>query len=259
MPDEINQENKEFLQYLLAEYNHPISGWDFSYLRDRMIDDTNTLPWEYNTEVVAALQTARTMLDMGTGGGEFLASLPSLPPITCATEGYKPNVPIARQRLEPLGVTVNEIETDQQLAFEDDYFDLIINRHESYAPLEVYRILRPGGLFITQQVGGSNNLELNKLLGGPPDFGMRFWTSDYAAEELKQASMQIIRQQEAFSNTLFLDTGAIAYYLKAVPWQISDFSVERYFTALLHLRDHIQKDGPITIRNHIFFIMARKP
>jgi SAM-dependent methyltransferase len=149
MPDEINQENKEFLQYLLAEYNYPISGWDFSYLRDRMIDDTNTLPWEYNTEVAAALQTARSMLDMGTGGGEFLASLPSLPPITCATEGYKPNVPIARQRLEPLGVTVNEIETDQQLAFEDDYFDLIINRHASYAPQEVYRILRPGGLFIT--------------------------------------------------------------------------------------------------------------
>jgi SAM-dependent methyltransferase len=259
MSDELQQENKEFLQYLLAEYNHPFTGWDFSYLQGRMIDDATPLPWDYRTEVIAALQTARTLLDMGTGGGEFLASLPSLPLITRATEGYKPNIPVARQRLAPLGVTVSEVETDEQLPFEDGYFDLIINRHESYSPQELYRILRPGGLFITQQVGGSNNIDLNELLGGPPDFGMRFWTSDYAAEELKQANMQVIRQQETFTNMRFLDTGAIAYYLKAVPWQISDFSVERYFAALLRLRDHLQKDGPITIRNHFFFIMARKP
>lgn len=40
---------------------------------------------------------------MGTGGGEFLAGLQPLPPHTCATEGYPPNIPIAQQRLKRLG------------------------------------------------------------------------------------------------------------------------------------------------------------
>ena len=62
--------------------------------------------------VIPFMRDAATMLDMGTGGGEFLFSLHPLPKTVYATEGYKPNVPIARQRLEPLGVKVVYFEED---------------------------------------------------------------------------------------------------------------------------------------------------
>ena len=84
---------------------------------------------------------------MGTGGGEFLAMLPSRPAITCATESYPPNILVARKRLEPLGVKMVAFEDDQDLPLPDEAFELVINRHESFWLPEVYRILQPGAFF----------------------------------------------------------------------------------------------------------------
>jgi hypothetical protein len=80
------------------------SGWDFSYLNGRM--EVGQVSWDYRASVMRAIPCATALLDMGTGGGEFLASLTPLPRDTCATEAYPPNVPVTRQRLEPLGVQV---------------------------------------------------------------------------------------------------------------------------------------------------------
>ena len=35
----------------------------------------------------------------------------------------------------------------------DSSFDLVINRHEIFGAKEVFRALKPGGLFLTHQVG----------------------------------------------------------------------------------------------------------
>ena len=83
------------------------------------------------------MQRAKSMLDMGTGGGEFLSMLQPFPSTIYATEGYAPNVPIARKKLEPLGVTVVEVNDDTALPFQDGQFNLILNQHESYAASEV--------------------------------------------------------------------------------------------------------------------------
>ena len=58
--------------------------------------------------------------------------LQPFPSTIFATEGYAPNVPIARKKLEPLGVTVVEVTDDTALPFQDGQFNLIINQHESY-------------------------------------------------------------------------------------------------------------------------------
>ena len=101
---------------------------------------------------------------MGTGGGELLSELIPLPRHACATEGYELNLPVATKKLEPLGVKVFQYEKDDDLPFKDEEFELIINRHESYSPKEVCRILELGGYFITQQVGGRNDALLRKLI-----------------------------------------------------------------------------------------------
>ena len=48
----------------------------------------------------------KELLDMGTGGGEFLLTLGHPGEHTTVTEGYPPNVQLCRQRLEPLGIQV---------------------------------------------------------------------------------------------------------------------------------------------------------
>lgn len=243
----------------LRDAESPFSGWDFSYLTKSERMQTSPWEWSYGSLVLPLARSAKALLDMGTGGGEFLASLQPLPPVTVATEGYAPNVPIARDRLEPLGARVVEVGDDGRLPLEDEAFDLVINRHESYDPAEVWRVLRPGGTFITQQVGGEDDLDLNRLLGADAEHPYAHWTAAYAARELRTAGFEVLDQREAFPFTRFYDIGAIVYYLKAVPWQIPDFSVERYRDQLRALHERITREGYVDIRNHRFLLIARKP
>jgi SAM-dependent methyltransferase len=254
------QDRTAFLNYLQAEYKHPFSGWDFSYLNGRLIEDLSALTWDYRAAIEARLPSIRSLLDMGTGGGEFLASLKPLPEDTCATEGYGPNIPLARQRLEPLGVQVYEVNEDLQLPLEDERFDLVIDRHEAYVPGEVYRVLKSGGLFLNQQVDGASHLDdFNHALGAPAGQNWPHWQLPYAVKELIEAGFEILEQAEARPVVRFSDVGAIAYYLKAISWQINDFSVEKYLPQLEALHEQIQHTGPLEVHSHYFFIVARKP
>lgn len=249
--------HEDLFNFLLADANAPFSGWDFSHITStgRMVEAP--LTWSYASILLRELRNTPSLLDMGTGGGEYLSSLQPLPPYTCATEGYIPNVPIARSRLEPLGVKVYETKGNSTLPFADDQFDLIINRHGAYSVREVYRILKPDCQFITQQVGGSNNADLN-LLFNAPLYQYSAWQLDYAIQELRDAGWHIVAQKEDHPITRFFDIGAIIYYLKAIPWQIADFSVEKYFDKLVEIHNRIQRDHYLDVHSHRFLIIARK-
>lgn len=251
-------QNSELFDLLMADARHPFSGWDFSHISatDRMAEAP--LPWSYASKLLIPLRRAQSLLDMGTGGGEFLSRLQPLPPLTCATEGYAPNIPVARQRLEPLGVQVYEVGEDGQLPFfADNQFDLVINRHEYYDPLEVMRVLKPGHQFITQQVGSTNENDLNVIMGADK-YQFTNWTLDYAVKQLQDAGWRVIEQREAYPIMRFFDVGAIVYYLKAVPWQIPDFSVEGYFDKLVEIHNSIEQHGYIDFHTHRFLIVAEQ-
>ena len=89
------------LRRLKRAAEEPFSGWDFSRLRGRMVEEP--VSWSYEEIVRAHLPAARSLLDMDTGGGELLIrEFQPLPLQTTATEGYPPNVSIARARLAPI-------------------------------------------------------------------------------------------------------------------------------------------------------------
>ena len=62
------------------------------------------------------------------------------------------------------GITVVKTHADDRLPFENNFFDVVITRHESFDLSEVNRVLKQGGRFITQQVGGKNDYEIAKRL-----------------------------------------------------------------------------------------------
>lgn len=248
----------EFERFLAAA-DQPFTGWDFSWLTDTGRMSSGVLPWNYASAVLPYLWRAQVMADLGTGGGEFLSCLRPLPPHTVATEGYAPNVAVARQRLEPLGVQVYQIDETDTLPFADASLDLIINRHESYRPEEVARALRPGGHFITQQVGGSNEKAVSDWLGAAYEVDWAGWSLDVAARGLESAGCKILTRREAVMPNRFYDIGALVYYLKAIPWQIPDFSVARYRDALLRLHEQIQANGYLEYQGARFLLIAHRP
>ena len=136
-----------------------IKGWDFSHIQGRY-EEEDGLPWDYETVIRSYLTDEMKLLDYDTGGGEFLLSLGHPYENTSATEGFPPNVQLCREKLSPLGINLRECSDASHIPFADESFDIIINRHGDFAPPELHRLLKPGGLFITQQVGSDNDREL---------------------------------------------------------------------------------------------------
>jgi len=232
------------------------SGWDFEWLKGRMIQQDT--PWDYVSLVKGYLGTAHSLLDMGTGGGELLASLAPLPAETHATEAYPPNQPIAEARLSPLQVKLHRTKDDQPLPFDDSTFDLVINRHDSYIPEELYRVLKPGGTFITQQVGGLDNLELNQVLQEKLSFPYDRWSMAAALTGLYRAGFSVERAEKAALKTTFMDIGAVVYYLKAIPWQVPEFNPDTHREKLIELHQIIERQGQFVTTAHRFLIIAHR-
>jgi len=259
-----DKELKEMFEiYLEQAENTPFSGWDFDYLTTtrRMVE--MPVKWNYYNVVLPWLRKAETMLDMGTGGGEVLSRFAPLPHRTFATEQYKPNVEIARERLETLGVKVIEIEEEKSppfnasLPFADEFFDLIISRHEAYYPPELMRVLKRGGLFITQQVGSMTVLNLKQFFTDKVE-AVPGWDLKSAVTELESAGFEILEQQEDVQLQRFYDIGAIAYYLKAIPWIIEGFTIEKYRDKLWEMHLRINRDGFYDVPYHLFLVVAQK-
>ncbi|MFK4300483.1 hypothetical protein ABH892_000575 [Paenibacillus sp. RC254] len=248
-------EDREFIQ-LLDHYKQSFAGWDFSFISDTGRVASEPLDWSYASKAMTLIHSSTAMLDMGTGGGELLSRLRPFPEIVCATEAYAPNIPVAKERLEPLGVRVMAIDDDDSLPLDDNGFDLVLNKHEAFSPAKVRRILRSGGMFLTQQVGGLDCVGINDRLGAPYS-EYADWSLSQAITGLKSNGFEIVEQREQFPIQRFFDIGALVYYLKAIEWQIADFQPERYIEQLYGLHLDIQRDGYWDVKQHRFLIHAR--
>jgi SAM-dependent methyltransferase len=238
------------------EESYAFRGWDFSHIRGRW--DSGSLPWDYSEILLSYLKNTDKLLDMGTGGGEFLLSLKHPYKLTTVTEAYPPNVEFCKKELEPLGITVVQVYGDNRLPFENKSFDIIINRHESFDPPEVYRILKSGGYFITQQVGGKNDNDLSHRLIDHfvPKFSGHSLKNNISL--LENAGFEIIKSEEAFTPIRFFDVGALVYFAKIIAWEFPDFSVETSLDRLFECQKEIEEKGFIQGTEHRFIIVAKK-
>jgi SAM-dependent methyltransferase len=254
----------ELIKQWEAEENHAFQGWDFSYINGRW-DEPNP-PWDYISVVKTYLKDTDILLDMGTGGGEILLSLNHPYKNTYATEAYTPNFELCKKVLSPLGITVVQTYTDEnlnaddKLPFDDDSFDVIINRHESFDLLEVNRTLRRGGYFITQQVGNKNTNEFMQRLN---DVDFVFDRTRHTVEryttELKDIGFSIVKTDEAEYPVKVYDVGAFVFYAKVIVWEYPGFSVKTHLDKLYDCQKEIEEKGFLDGTGHRFLIVARKP
>lgn len=251
---------KKYLnQWLAEERTAHIHGWDFSHIRGRYQEEDD-LPWSYEEAVRERLSPEARILDMDTGGGEFLLFLGHPYHLTSATEGYPPNAALCRETLLPLGIDFHEAAGNGPLPFSDGSFDLVLNRHGDYCPGEIFRVLRPGGVFLTQQVGAENDRELVRLLLDPaPPLPFPEQYLRLAEKKLEDCGLLILEGQEAFRSIRFWDVGALVWFAKIIEWEFPGFGVETCLDGLWRAQEILERDGVIVGRTHRYFIAAQKP
>ena len=255
------QQGKSYEDLVSEALAAPFSGWDFSFVEGRIGGDD--IPWSYEDLARAEISESTRLLDLDTGGGETLAGIltPMLeterrPAHVVATESWLPNIPIARQRLEPQGIAVRQSSPGEALPADDAEFDLVLNRHGGCSAGELHRVLAPGGVYLTQGVGHHNDVEFNTALGGPSPGYSEFATLEYAIDTLRDHGFEIADADEAFIEVGFRDIGAVVFHLSAVSWQVPGFDVETYDRQLRDLDARIRRDGPFVVRNHRTMLKA---
>jgi len=230
-------------------------GWNFSYISKRVKKDSP--PWNYKKLARKQVKKSLSLLDIDTGGGEVLLSISNLPNKSFAVENYSPNVLIARRNLKKAGVKVIRANSAHKLPFKDRTFDLILNRHGAINAKEIYRVLKQGGIFLTQQVDAKVNLiDLIKEFKAKPK-----WTFNnlaYRKKELIKLNFKIIKSNEWKGKIIFKDIGAVVFMLKNIPWLVDNFSVKTHLEYLKRLQRKFEKKGRLIYTVGNFLILARK-
>lgn len=240
-----------------TRFAEPTTGWSFDAFGDSITADEP--PWSYPDLARAALTGARSALDIGTGGGEVLLDLAdALPDDTVATEGWAPNLSVAKEALAPQGIEVVHYDAegpDPRLPFADGRFDVVLDRHEAYVASEVARVLRPGGRFVTQQVDGRDFEQTHGLFGGENAYG--HVTLHRFREDAEAAGLDVAEAHEWEGTMRFNDVATLVSYLRMVPWEVpDDFTVDAYADPLLRLH-HSGSDLVFSQRR--FALVCRLP
>ena len=234
-----------------------IHGWDFSHIEGRYMEEDD-LPWDYREEILLDLKPEMRILDIDTGGGEFLLSLNHPNENTAATENYPPNVDLCREKLLPLGIDFRAADGKGVLPFDDASFDMVINRHGDFNPSEIYRVLKLGGLFITQQVGAENDRELVELLCGQTDLPFPDQYLKITMDRFSQTGFEILDGRECFRPIRFYDVGALVWFARIIEWEFPGFSVDSCLDRLLLAQSILDETGVIKGSIHRFILLCQK-
>jgi hypothetical protein len=255
---------------LLAEAESlPFTGWDFSAFGDRT---TIERPWDYTRMAVDLARESPDLLDMGTGGGEWLAALAVHPALTVASEAWLPNVALAARTVRAVGGYVVQdegaLDNDEQLVsrprgrlpYRAGAFHLVVNRHEAFVAGEVARVVAPGGVFLTQQVDNGNLDDCFRLLGRPSPPPRASWLP-LAVAQIKAAGLAVEDARTGVETYRFADVGAFAWYLSAVGPLHDDwagFTIDAYRDAFVQLDARVRAGVPIEIRQRRLIVRARR-
>ena len=93
----------------------------------------------------------------------------------------------------------------------------------------MYRIIKKGGLFITEQVGEDNDRDLVEMV--LPDTEKPFPHLNLREQKkaFEEAGFAILEEAEAYRPVRFYDVGAFVWFAHIIEWEFPGFSVDGCF------------------------------
>lgn len=143
-------------------------GWDFSSLQ--VIDEG--VKWEIYKEVSRYLTQNSFWLDLGTGGGERVLKLADKVQLLVGIDSSPEMIKTAHRNLEAKRLTNTRfwVMDNRHILFPDEFFDVISCRHSDFNANEVYRVLKAGGTFLTQEVSEADKINIKEYFGRGQSF-----------------------------------------------------------------------------------------
>jgi SAM-dependent methyltransferase len=226
-----------------------------SGLKNRVQEEP--LPWDLRLIIKKFLDNKQSLLDMFTSNAEFLNYLPSLPPRVAFVDRLPSNAPEQIWNVKDTYVRVKHSTGDCLLPFTDASFDIVLNRNGKYEINEVCRVLSPGGVFITQQIGGMNALDLCAALGMLIKITGRNLVQNATA--FARAGLRLVDCGESLGRQRFYRVEDIVFYIKHVSLLNECFNADVSKQELSVLESVLERQGYFDCISHRYFLVVEKP
>lgn len=242
-----------------------LHGWDFSCVK--AIEDEPA--WVYGEVVRRHLQPENIVLDLGSGGGEVFLGFAADLALGYGIDQSSERLQAAVQNQQAAGAgNIRFLAMDAgSLAFPDSSLDIVLGSFAGYDVAEVARVLRPGGIFITQQIGDRDTQNIFDVFGWG-SYGDH-WRQRYAAKgdvylptvqtakDFEAAGCTVMHYEEYDVPQWYLDIGSLVFFLKAspLPWP---FAPETYAAPLTLLLERYGSERGIETNAHRELLIVRR-
>jgi SAM-dependent methyltransferase len=228
------------------------SGWNFDWMRVTPLEAPPA--WDYVALVRDVIRPGMRVIDLGTGGGEVYGRIiHGVDAQFLASEAWHVNAPVAHGRLGRRGVAVVHA-SSERTPWRDAAFDVVLSKHEAIAPGEIVWILRPGGVFITQQVADGQWRELDACFPERARFPdhYRLYREGFEAAGLTVES----RYHEW--RVAYERVADVAFMLMVAPWEVPGFDAVRDAERLMALEDACRTEAGVVMTLARYLMVARK-
>lgn len=191
-------------------------GWDFSHLKT--IKEGQA--WDFYQEVLKKGKPNSKLLDIGTGGGERILKIAQNFASVYAIDHTQSMVDTAKKNLGKTKLKNVEFITmdSYKLDFPDNYFDIVTDRHCDFNPSEVFRVLKKGGYFFTQQVSEGDQINIKKAFARGQSHGIKDGTlKNKYLKELRKLGFSKIEDFDYNSKVIYKTDKDYVFLLRYTP------------------------------------------
>lgn len=224
-------------------------GWDFS----SMNTVRDPVPWDYLSEVQKRITRDMDVLDIGTGGGERFISLADSIKEGLGIDIDPEMIDVATKKTKDTSNISFKV-ADANLGNISKKFDVILNRHAPYILSSVAKHLKSNGIFITQQVGEENMLNIKKVLD------QESATPTITKTGFESSELEVIEFQEYNVKYVVQDIESLVFWLKALNMLHADIATNTAIqqSGVLNkiLKGNVDEKG-FTTNEHRYFVIAK--
>ncbi len=185
-------------------------------------------------------------------GGNFTSQFEKLPPITYSVEL---NPTKARETLEEKGVKVTTFTSQGKMPFKDEKLDVVVNELSNYDKFEMYRILKPGGYLVVDQLGSDNYKEIINMFIPFKLKGQ--WNKEACQSTLTEIGFDIVDSYEDVGHIRFHSLSAVLAFMKSIsPERVEKY--EQFMNFYADVLKKIKKNQFYEITTHKFMVDSKK-
>ncbi|MEK6189429.1 MAG: class I SAM-dependent methyltransferase [Carnobacterium alterfunditum] len=234
-----------------------LNGWDFSKIHVLSEEPK----WKFYDEVKRRAKTTDILLDVGTGSGEKLLTIAPILEFTIGIDLSHAMIQAAKENLKKSNLSNVQFlrMSSEEIEFPASFFDVVSSRHAPFDAVEVARVLKTDGLFLTQQVSEADKLNIKTAFKR----GQSFSEKDGALKEkyiseLKKAGFSDVQSFDYNVNEYYQRPEDLIFLLQHTPI-IPNFGMEpEDYSRLTAFIESNRTEKGICTNSKRFLIIAKK-